>query len=261
MKAIKRNAVILTVMLFICAAVYLNWSYNWKVEDAAGIKDGDVSAMEKGGDESDGAAKENGAAGESGAAKEDGAVMEDENAKEDGNANAKEDGGTEKKTGAETLGNIADEGDAGLYYSVTGSDAAQNDVPANADGDGQESGDAGKFDEYFAQVRLERSQARDEAASTLTAVAEAEGASAETVDGALQAMTRMAEYAVKEAELENLIRAKGFADCVVYLTDDSASVTVACDGGLDEAGAAKIADPIVTNTDYSADQLRVTEIK
>ena len=220
MKAVKRNAVILTVMLFICAAVYLNWSYNKRVEEAAGLEAGDPSGEEKDG-------------------------------KEEANAQAGD-------AGAVSLGNTADEGDAGLYYTVAGSGEDQGG-PAPA-GDG-ESADAGKYDEYFAQVRLERSQARDEAASTLTAVSQAQGASPETVDGALQAMTRMAQYAVKEAELENLIRAKGFIDCVVYLTDDSVSVTVACEGGLDEAGAAKITDVIVSNTDMKADALRVTEIK
>ena len=30
MKQWKRNAVIATVLLFICAGVYLNWSYNQK---------------------------------------------------------------------------------------------------------------------------------------------------------------------------------------------------------------------------------------
>ena len=35
MKALKRNAVILTVLLFVCAAVYLNWSYGKKEEAAA----------------------------------------------------------------------------------------------------------------------------------------------------------------------------------------------------------------------------------
>ena len=30
MKAWKRNAVIATVLVFICAGVYLNWSYNQK---------------------------------------------------------------------------------------------------------------------------------------------------------------------------------------------------------------------------------------
>ncbi len=235
MKAVKRNAVILTVMLFICAAVYLNWSYNKRVEEASGLGDGDVSAMEKDGTDKDGTDKAEGDG------KTDGAGQTGD-----------------KVSDAQTLGNVTDEGDAGLYYSVTGSgETGGGSVPA---GDG-ESGTTGKYDEYFAQVRLERNQARDEASSTLTAVAQAEGASPETVDGALQAMTRMAQYAVKEAELENLIRAKGFIDCVVYLTDDSASVTVACEGGLDEAGAAKITDVIVSNTDIKADKLTVTEIK
>ena len=220
MKAIKRNAVILTVMLFVCAAVYLNWSYNKRVEDASKVEDGGSDTLEQ--------KKEETSTG-----------------------------------GAQTLGSVSDEGDAGLYYSVSG-----EKQDGGADGqDTQEGGGdtgaaaTGEYDEYFAQVRLERSQARDEASATLRTVADAEGASKETVDGALQAMTRMAEYAVKEAELENMIRAKGFIDAVVYLTDDSASVTVAAEGGLDKASVAKITDVVVSQTGLSADKLWVTEIK
>ena len=36
MKAFKRNAIILTVLLFVCAAIYLNWSYN-NSEDVADV--------------------------------------------------------------------------------------------------------------------------------------------------------------------------------------------------------------------------------
>lgn len=222
MKAIKRNAVILTVMLFVCAAVYLNWSYNKRVEDASKVEDGGSDTLEQ--------KKEETSTG-----------------------------------GAQTLGSVSDEGDAGLYYSVSGE---KNDGGEAAGGqDAQEGGGdtgaaaTGEYDGYFAQVRLERSQARDEASATLRTVADAEGASKETVDGALQAMTRMAEYAVKEAELENMIRAKGFIDAVVYLTDDSASVTVAAEGGLDKASVAKITDVVVSQTGLSADKLWVTEIK
>ena len=35
MKSFKRNAVILTVLLFVCAAVYLNWTYGQRGEEAA----------------------------------------------------------------------------------------------------------------------------------------------------------------------------------------------------------------------------------
>ena len=210
MKTIKRNAVIVTVMLFICAAVYLNWSYNNKVEEAAKTGGDAVDTLEDKGD--------------SGSA-------------------------------AGTLQSVADEGDAGLYYTVN--------APGKADG-GEAKGDtagAGEYSEYFAQVRLERSEARDQAAATLTAVAEADGASQETVDGALKAMTELAQRAVKESELESLIRAKGFIDCVVYLSDEGAKVTVAREGGLDQISVAQITDIIVSGTGLTPDKLTVSEIK
>lgn len=74
-------------------------------------------------------------------------------------------------------------------------------------------------------------------------------------------MTQIAEWMTKEAELENLITAKGFTDCVVYLSESGASVTVAAEEGLSNAAVAKITDIIVTETDFTADQLKVIEIK
>lgn len=209
MKAIKRNAVIVTVMLFICAAVYLNWSYNNRVEKAS----------KAGGEAVD--------------------TLKDDP------------GGKSDAAGPE---NLADEGDAGLYYTVN--------APSESGADGKNSeSPAGEYSEYFAQVRLERSEARDQAAATLTAVAEAEGASQETVDGALRAMTELAQRSVKEAELESLIRAKGFIDCVVYLSDQGAKVTAAREGGLDRISVAQITDIIVSETGLTPDKLTVSEIK
>ncbi len=210
MKTVRRNAVILTVALFVCAAVYLNWSYNKKTEDAALENDpeGDISAMEP----------------------------EEPDVTADAPAG---DGGVED--------------DAGLYYSVNGGgEDADTETPASQ---------PGPYDEYFAKVRLERTEARDEAAATLAAVASADGASQETIDNALRSMTALAERAVKEAELENLIRAKGFIDCVVYISDSGVKVTVASEEGLTKAGAAKITDVIVSETDYTAGDLKVIEIK
>ena len=212
MKAVKRNAVVLTVMLFICAAVYLNWSYNRKVEDAAKVDGPDTP----------------------------------------------QDTAADTTGGGQSAGDIPAGDDAGLYYSVAGKDTAGSE---QGDGKDLPSADTGEYEAYFTQVRLERSQARDEAAATLQAVAETGGASQETIDGALKAMTEMAGYAVKEAELENLIRAKGFIDCVVYLTAGSATVTAAREGGLDAAAAAQITDIIVTGTGLKAADLTITEIK
>lgn len=217
MKTIKRNAVIVTVMLFICAAVYLNWSYNNKVEEAGKVGGDSQQAL---GDKSD------------------------------GNAPSDEPSDAPTQSGAETLGNITDEGDAGLYYTVQ-----------DTQGDGGTDAAAGKYGEYFAQVRLERSEARDRASATLTTVAGSDGASPETVDMALKAMAELAQRAVEETEIENLIRAKGFIDCVVYISDQGVKVTVAKEGGLTEASAAQITEVVVSETGITPDKLTVTEIK
>ena len=202
MKAFKKNAVIITVMLFVCVAVYLNWSYDKKTADAGS---GRLTAQETG-EMASPLAQE-----------------EDETA------------------------SVTDEGGAALFYTP----AEDPGVPAAK----------GELAEYFAEVRLRRSQARDEASATLQTVASSDGASQETVDAALKKMTQIADWTAKEAELESLITSKGFIDCVVYLSDEGVTVTVAADEGLSSAGVARITDVILTETDFTADELRVVEIK
>jgi stage III sporulation protein AH len=43
-KTFKRNAVIITVLLFVCVAAYLNWSYNKNSDDTEAA--GEVSPLE-----------------------------------------------------------------------------------------------------------------------------------------------------------------------------------------------------------------------
>lgn len=208
MKAFKRNAVIITILLFVCAAVYLNWSYNEKVDNA-----------ETAGENLEGQTEQTSTQTQSGTEAEEQDTQDQQSSGDD----------------------------AGLFY--TGEDIATTSKSSS------------DIAEYFAQVRLERQQARDEASMTLETVAATEGASQDTIDEALAKMTQIAEWMTKEAELENLITAKGFTDCVVYLSESGASVTVAAEEGLSNAAVAKITDIIVTETDFTADQLKVIEIK
>ena len=48
MNKVKRNVITVTVLLFVCAAVYLNWSYNnrWGTADQAMVEAEDA-AMEQ----------------------------------------------------------------------------------------------------------------------------------------------------------------------------------------------------------------------
>ena len=191
MKTFKRNAVIITVLLFVCVAAYLNWSYNKNDSDSEVIAE--VSPQTS-------------------------AVPTD---------------AADKDDAAEASG-------AGLFYEK---DEAVDTA-------------------YFDTARLNRQQARDAAAATLSTVTETDGASQEMIDAALAEISKIASESIKEAQIEDLIKAKGFADCVVYLSEIGVNITVAApEEGLSGASVAKITDIVVSQTDYKAGDLKINEVK
>lgn len=134
-----------------------------------------------------------------------------------------------------------------------------DDMLVMADADGAEVLDTTASD-YFAAVRLSRQEARDSAVTMLQeAMAYAEddmesSASNDTLEGIVQT-------ALCEAQIESLVMAKGYSDCVAYIGDDGISVAVAApEGGLQQADVAVIADIVINQSDYSLDKIRVVEV-
>ena len=184
MKIWKRNAVLATVLLFICAGVYLNWSYNQKQ------KPQDLTDT----------------------------------------LNA-------EQVMGETTMVIAD---------------AQEDATAVANMDAAD---------YFAQVRQSRQASRDSAVELLEeTIAYDEGTA--VGDTASATLNQIVNTALSEAQIESMVIAKGFSDCVTYITDDTVSVAVAAPAeGLSEADAALISDVVRSQTDYPLSQVRIIEVK
>lgn len=197
MKTFKRNAVIITVLMFVCLAVYLNWAYNSKGSEEASQVD----------------------------------------ASADIHTDDQQTQNTDKTNAEET----------GLFYTADETDDSARETAIT---------------EYFDSVRISRAQARDSAVSTLTMVSESDAAAQDTVDEALAKISTMAEYTVLESEVESIIKTKGFDDCVVYITEDGINVTVpASESGLSEADVARITDVVTTSTDFTAAQLKITEVR
>jgi len=114
--------------------------------------------------------------------------------------------------------------------------------------------------DYFAAVRLSRQEARDSAVTMLQeAMAYTDNTSemetsSETLDGIVQT-------ALCEAQIESLVVAKGYADCVAYIGEDGISVAVAApEGGLQQSDVAVIADIVLNQSDYSLENIRVVEV-
>ena len=116
--------------------------------------------------------------------------------------------------------------------------------------------------EYFAEARLTRQVSRDEALELLQTAASSEAASQETIDSAMNAISAMATCSMQESQIENLLIAKDFADCVVYIGNGCVTVAVPAPAeGLSEEAVARITDVICTSTDYDASQLNIIEVK
>ncbi|MCR5664796.1 MAG: SpoIIIAH-like family protein [Oscillospiraceae bacterium] len=115
---------------------------------------------------------------------------------------------------------------------------------------------------YFSEARLTRQVSRDEALQLLQTAASSEAASQETIDTAMNAISAMATCSMKESQIENLLLAKDFADCVVYIGNDAVTVAVpAPEEGLSEEAVARITDIILTETSYEASQLNIIEVR
>ena len=192
MKLWKRNVVVAAIVVFVCAAVYLNWSYN----------------------------------------------------RQDGSEDAGKTLGEAALVGAQT--------DDPLLSATPAPDGAEGSAQTEGGG---ESGTG-----YFDSARLNRQQARDSALSLLQEAAASEEADQIMKDEANAAIQTMASLTVSEAQIENLITAKGYADCIAFIGDNSVSVVVAAtETGLTDSDVARITEIVTQETGMSASQIRIIE--
>ena len=119
--------------------------------------------------------------------------------------------------------------------------------------------DTTTISDYFASVRLSRQQARD---SAVTLLQEAMAYNDENDNSTTnEQLELLVQTALCEAQIESLIIAKGYADCVAYISNDGISVAVATpEGGMQVQDVAVIADIVMSQSAYTLDDIRVVEV-
>ena len=141
-----------------------------------------------------------------------------------------------------------------------GKTLGQTTLVSSQDGEkGTEPAAAPAEDDYFATARLSRKQARDNAISMLKEAESDENAEQSVLNEASQTLQVLAAYTVAESQIESLVVAKGYADCVAFMGEDSVSVVVSDPDGLDAVDVARIKDIVVSETSYTPDQIRIME--
>ncbi len=123
---------------------------------------------------------------------------------------------------------------------------------AEASAEGEEKADV------FSEMTLSRKKARDEAKEVLTGVAESSTAIDSMKQEALGELQKLAEDIECEANIESLIMAKGFEECVAVVNGDTASVIVKTDGLLDSE-VAQISEIVFEQAGVHPNNLNIIE--
>lgn len=116
----------------------------------------------------------------------------------------------------------------------------------------------GEEADYFSQVKLNRQKSRDEAFDDLNKALEKAKSGSEEAKEITKSIDELTAQIKLESDIEALISAKLASECVAVINEKSAQVVVS-KGALNEDSALQIIDVITTNTELSADKIKITE--
>ncbi len=147
-----------------------------------------------------------------------------------------------------------------LYSGV---DAPVDELPSgNEQGGNEQTGgnsDNESVESYFASVQISRQQARDEALEVLQVVIDSDSAIESAKAEAIADVSRIADEIAAEANIETLIKAKGFEECVAVINDGMANIVVKTEDALMQNEVAQILEIVVEQAGVSPENVKITE--
>ncbi len=127
-----------------------------------------------------------------------------------------------------------------------------------AESGGEVEGEASvSADGYFSATQVSRQRARDEALEVLQGVVESDEADEATKTGALQEISELARAMEAEANIETLVLAKGFEQCVAVINGDTCSVVVSAEGELSPAQLSQINEIVFEQAGIKPTNIRI----
>ena len=115
---------------------------------------------------------------------------------------------------------------------------------------------------FFEEARLKRQKAHDAALDTIQKTLKSSSLSAEEKKTYAQELTGNLEDLHAENEIETLVKAKGFADCLCFLQSGRADLTVMTAGdALTAAQVPQIRDIVLSKSSVTAQNITVVEVK
>jgi stage III sporulation protein AH len=144
-----------------------------------------------------------------------------------------------------------------LFYDPTGAMGyGDNNMDDTLGGSSETGGTPNESEDYFSATVLNRQQSRDEAIDVLKLVSESDESSEEAKADASDKLAKIALDIQNEANIETLVKAKGFEECVAVISDDAVSVIVKADELL-AAEAAQIFAIVYDTTGISPEKISI----
>ena len=115
-------------------------------------------------------------------------------------------------------------------------------------------------DDHFSRARSSRTTAREEAVRVLKETIGSAGASAQQQADADKKAQQIADEILLESDIENLIAAKGFSECLVFIDGDSCSVVVRAEK-LTARESLMIMELVTGKTALSAKNVQISAVQ
>ena len=143
------------------------------------------------------------------------------------------------------------------FYDPTGSlGFGDNNRSEGSSDSSSTSGNTNTEQDYFTSTALDRQQARDEALDVLKMVTESAESSEEAKTAAQEKISKIAVDIQNEANIETLVKAKGFDDCVAIISENAVSVIVGAES-LQAAEAAQILTIVYETTGINPENISI----
>ncbi len=121
-------------------------------------------------------------------------------------------------------------------------------------------GEAQTASEYFTKSRLTKQQSKEDALDLLQSVISSTDSTTSAKETANTEIVAIANNTELEGVIENLIKAKGFVDCVAFINDDNVNVVVQSEG-LKQEEVAQIQEIVVSQASVTPSKVKIVEIK
>ena len=136
-----------------------------------------------------------------------------------------------------------------------------NNVPEGENGENnEEKKEEAKPSEFFTKAKATRQKARDEATEMIKEILEDAKSTEETKAEAIKQAAAIAKNIEQEANIESLVRSKGFTEALAFIQNGECSIVVGPEP-LNESLAISIKDIITGQSGIPADKVKISEAK